>query len=82
MRVSAQTCRAQEAVQRAKASTEPLESRRKIALDAAKAWATEAVLAETRESKRTPLDLLDAEIALEFAMEIALETEDPEASGR
>lgn len=69
MRVSEEVCREQEALQLAKAASEPLESRRKIALTAAKAWATEAVLAQQRGLKQAPLDKLDAAIALEFAQE-------------
>ena len=69
MRVSEEVCRAQEALQLAKAASEPLESRRKIALTAAKAWATEAVLAQQRALKPAPLDKLDAAIAREFAEE-------------
>lgn len=69
MRASADFCREQEALQRAKAESEPLENRRKIAIVAANAWAKEALLAEVRDSKQGPLDMLDAEIALEFANE-------------
>ncbi|AXB75649.1 hypothetical protein [Novosphingobium sp. P6W] len=69
MQISAAHCREQEALQRAKALSEPLENRRKIALDAAKAWEAEAVWAENRASKSTPLDKLDVAIALEFERE-------------
>lgn len=69
MRVTAEFCREQERIQRAKAENEPLENRRKIALDAAKAWAAEAKLAEKRDMKQSTLDQLDAEIAAEFAQE-------------
>ncbi len=69
MQISANFCKEQEALQRAKAATEPLENRRKIALDAAKAWAAEGVLAEKRELKINPLDKLDTAIAAEFARE-------------
>ena len=75
MRVSEIFCREQEALQLAKAAGEPLESRRKIALTAASAWAAEAVLAKARGLKQAPLDKLDAEIALEFAMEDEAGTE-------
>ncbi len=69
MRVSAITCREQEALHRAKAASDPLESRRKIALTAANAWAAEALLEEARELKQAPLDELDAEVMREFALE-------------
>jgi hypothetical protein len=71
MRVSVATCKEQEALQLAKAASDPLENRRKIALAAAKAWGAEAILAEKREMKQSPLDKLDAEISLEFALEEA-----------
>ncbi len=64
---------------RAKAANEPLENRRNIALTAAKAWHAEAILAEARASKQTPLDQLDAEITLEFALE-AVECESDQPS--
>lgn len=51
MRVLASFCRQQEALQRALATSEPLENRRKIALTAAKAWESEALLAEMQTSK-------------------------------
>lgn len=73
MQISAAHCREQEALQRAKSLSEPLESRRKIALNAAKAWAAEAVLAEHRVAKLNPLDKLDAAIALEFELEVEIE---------
>ncbi len=82
MRVSAITCREQEAVQRAKAESEPLESRRKIALAAATAWGAEAALAEKRALKLDPLDKLDAEIALEFALEDEADEADSDESQR
>ncbi|WP_159983649.1 MULTISPECIES: hypothetical protein [unclassified Novosphingobium] len=69
MQISATHCREQEALQRAKALSEPLENRRKIALQAAKAWEAEALLAEKRASKSSPLDKLDTAIALEFEQE-------------
>lgn len=69
MRVSESFCQEQEALQRAKAAAEPLESRRKIALTAAAAWAVEGALAKTRALKQAPLDKLDADIAREFAEE-------------
>lgn len=74
MRVSETFCQEQEALQRAKAAAEPLESRRKIALTAAAAWAVEGALAKTRALKQAPLDKLDkldADIAREFAEEDA-----------
>ncbi len=64
---------------RAKAQSEPLENRRKIALTAAKAWDAEAVLQQEREAGGSPLDKLDAEITLEFAREAALPDADQEA---
>ena len=69
MQLTADFCRQQEALQLAKAVSEPLENRREIAIAAAKAWATEALLVEKRASKQDPLGKLDAEIALEFANE-------------
>jgi hypothetical protein len=42
MRMNADFCRAQAALHRSKAESDPLENRRKIALDAAKAWDIEA----------------------------------------
>jgi hypothetical protein len=74
MRVTVEFCRQQERLQRAKAESEPLENRKKIALDAAKAWAAEAMLAKKRDAKQAPLDKLDAQIALEFARETDAET--------
>ena len=73
MRSSARFCREQEALQLAKAASEPLENRRKIALAAAKAWAAEAVLSDHREAKQDPLEEGDAEIVLEFAAEAQAE---------
>lgn len=69
MRIAADFCRKQEALQLARADSEPLENRRRIALTAAKAWAAEALLAEKRDSKKEGLDRLDTEIALEFSKE-------------
>jgi hypothetical protein len=70
MRVSADICRAQIAVQQSIAQNHPLETRRKIALAAVKAWTAEAALAEKREAGHlSPLNKIDAEIALEFAEE-------------
>ena len=71
MRVSANICRAQEALHLARADSEPLESRRRIALTAAKAWGVEALVAEQRALKTAAVDKLDAEITLEFALEDA-----------
>lgn len=75
-RFTAVFCREQEAAQRAKAASEPLENRRKIALAAAKAWAAEALTAERHEAGDTPLSKLDAGIALEFAREAELPADD------
>ena len=70
MRVKASTCREQEARQLDLAANDPLESRRKVAAAAAKAWGLEAIQAEKREAGHlSPRDKLDAEIALEFAGE-------------
>ena len=70
MRVKASTCREQEARQLDLAVNDPLESRRKVAAAAAKAWGIEAIQAEKREAGHlSPRDKLDAEIALEFASE-------------
>lgn len=68
MRVSASTCREQEAIQRGIAESSPLENRRNIAIAAAKAWGKEAVEAdkrEARESKRR------AQIELESPIQAA-----------
>lgn len=70
MQISAAHCWEQEALQRAKSLSEPLENRRKIALNAARIWAAEAKLAEKRASKLNRLDKLDAAIALEFELEV------------
>lgn len=72
MRLKSTTCRQQEAIQLALAESEPLETRRKVATAAAKAWGLEAVEAEKRESvnEATP-SKLDAAITLEFADEAA-----------
>lgn len=70
MRVKAEICRAQEARQLDLAANDPLESRRKIAAAAAKAWGLEAIQAEKREAGHIdPIDKLDAEITTEFADE-------------
>jgi len=70
MRVKASTCREQEARQLDLAANDPLESRRKVAAAAAKAWGLEAIQAEKREAGHvSPRDKLDAEIALEFSDE-------------
>ena len=70
MRLSAVICREQEARQLLIAESDALESRRKIALVAANVWASEAIEAEKREAGRlSARDKLDAEIALEFALE-------------
>jgi hypothetical protein len=70
MRVKASVCRAQEARQLDLAANDPLESRRKVAAAAAKAWGLEAVQAEKREAGHlSPRDKLDAEITSEFAEE-------------
>ena len=75
MRMSAAHCREQEALHLAKAANEPLESRRKIAETAAKAWASEAALADKRAAQMTPLDALDTAITQEFAREDAAEAD-------
>ncbi|ATW05118.1 hypothetical protein [Sphingorhabdus sp. YGSMI21] len=70
MRVKASTCREQEARQLDLATNDPLESRRKVAAAAAKAWGLEAIQAEKREAGHvSPRDRLDAEITQEFAEE-------------
>jgi hypothetical protein len=69
MQLSVEKCREQEALQLAKAQTEPLESRRNIAQRAAKAWAAAALASEVRASRLGQLDKADAAIALEFARE-------------
>jgi hypothetical protein len=70
MRVKASTCREQEARQRDLAANDPLESRRRVAAAAAKAWGIEAIQAEKREAGHlSPRDKLDAEITREFAEE-------------
>jgi hypothetical protein len=70
MRLTADFCRAQAEAQRAKASDEPLENRRAIALLAAKSWEEAAILADkSGASNGSPLERLDAEITLEFAQE-------------
>jgi hypothetical protein len=51
MRLTASTCREQEVIQREIASTATLENRRKIATDAANAWAKEAVEADKRDAR-------------------------------
>ena len=84
MRPSAIMCRQQEASQLARAESETLESRRAIALTAAKAWGLAAKAADARDAKQTPLDTLDAEIALEFLeedAEIAAAGEVPKPKG-
>lgn len=55
MRVSAEMCRKQQAIQSKIAESDPLENRRNIAKAAAKAWGKEAVDADkrsVREQKR------------------------------
>nr|WP_321324551.1 hypothetical protein [uncultured Parasphingorhabdus sp.] len=70
MRVKASTCREQEARQLDLAANDPLESRRKVAAAAAKAWGLEAIQAEKREAGHIDLkDRTDAEITREFAEE-------------
>ena len=57
-------------VQQEIAQNHPLEARRKIARAAVAAWTIEAALADKREAGHlSPLDKIDAEIALEFAAE-------------
>lgn len=72
MHLSAAHCREQQAIQRALAESEPLESRRKIASSAAAAWGVEALEAAKRESRTTALSTLDSAIVQEFADEDAL----------
>jgi hypothetical protein len=74
MRVTAKFCREQEALQHAKALNEPLESRRKIALAAAKAWHAEAILADKRAAGQGLMSQLDADITREFAAEAETDT--------
>lgn len=69
MRFTVSFCREQEAVQRAKATTAPLENCRQIALNAAKAWASEAMAAEARDAKLAKADICDADAVQEFAKE-------------
>ena len=70
MRVKASTCREQEARQLDLAANDPLESRRRVAAAAAKAWGLEAIQAEKREAGHvSSRDKLDAEIRREFAEE-------------
>ena len=69
MQISAAFCLEQERLQREKAENEPLENRKKIALNAAKAWAAEALVAEKRYGKQSPLEKADVAIAAEFAAE-------------
>lgn len=70
MRVKASTCREQEARQLDLAANDPLESRRRVAAAAAKAWGLEAIQAEKREAGHvSPRDKLDAKIRREFAEE-------------
>lgn len=69
MQPTAAHCREQHAIQLALADSEPLESRKKIALVAAAAWGKEAVDAAKREARKTALDRLDTAIAQEFADE-------------
>lgn len=74
MRVSAATCREQEAHQRRIAETHSLESRRSIAALAASTWSVKAIAAEKREAGTLePLEKLDAEITREFADEAIAE---------
>lgn len=56
MTPSSAFCRAQEAAQRQRAASEPLENVRQIALAAAAAWNAEAVWAESRENGHATLD--------------------------
>ncbi|MEH6757321.1 MAG: hypothetical protein V7676_07405 [Parasphingorhabdus sp.] len=74
MHLKSEICRAQEALQLDLATNDPLESRRKIAAAAAKAWGLEAINAEKREAGHLdPLDQLDADITNEFAEEAEAE---------
>jgi hypothetical protein len=77
MRFSEDFCRNQAALQRAKAATEPLDNRQKIALLAAKTWDAEAdAISNCKAAHGSPLDKLDAAITLEFAREEAAEAND------
>ncbi|HEY9091649.1 hypothetical protein [Parasphingorhabdus sp.] len=70
MRVSADTCKNQIKTHQDIAQNHPLESRRKIAQVAVAAWKIEAAMAVKREAgHQSPLDKIDAQIALEFTAE-------------
>ncbi|MEE4454609.1 hypothetical protein [Novosphingobium resinovorum] len=71
MRISATFCREQEAIQRARAISEPLQSQRGIALAAASAWSKRAIAIDERIAAPGARDKLDTAIALEFAREEA-----------
>jgi hypothetical protein len=74
MRHSADFCRTQAMSQRAKAATEMLESRRAIALRAAKSWEAIGHLADVSAAAHgSPINKLDAAITLEFAQEAEAE---------
>lgn len=74
MRVKAEICREQQERQLDLAINDPLESRRKVAAAAAKAWGLEAIQAEKREAGYvSPREKVDAEITLEFAEEAEAE---------
>ncbi|OAO01238.1 hypothetical protein [Parasphingorhabdus sp.] len=74
MRVKAEICREQQARQLDLAKNDPLESRRKVAAAAAKAWGLEAIQAEKREAGYvSPREKVDADITLEFAEEAEAE---------
>ena len=70
MHVSAKFCREQEELQRERAISEPLESRRKVALAAEKAWRANAILAEERDAKQ----IARLKGASEMVSTLALET--------
>jgi hypothetical protein len=71
MQLTAAHCREQQAIQLAKAESEVLESRRKIALVAAAAWGAEAVEADNRAAGKVGAQ--DAVFAREFAEDEAAE---------
>lgn len=70
MRLSSEKCREQQAIQLEIAKCDPLENRRKIAVNAAKAWGLEAELAENYEAGHlSHSEKEDDQIRKEFAEE-------------
>lgn len=70
MRLASTKCREQEAIQLEIAKNDPLENRRKIAADAAKAWGIEAQQAENYEAGQlSHSEKEDDQIRREFAEE-------------